>query len=116
MNGYGYLFMNEPKNTIGWRCTRRDENCKAVIYTFKSTQQFSHWNGKFHSHLCDTGYTQKREILSKIKSRIIDEFIPIKVIIEDEYRKAVVSKLKVEFNYSTIASTMQVKVGGGLEG
>ena len=88
MNGDGYLFMNETKNTIGWRCARRDENCKAVIYTFKSTQQFSHWNGKLHSHLCDTSYTRKREILSKIKSRVIDEFIPIKVIIEDQYRKA----------------------------
>ncbi|CAF2712388.1 unnamed protein product [Rotaria sp. Silwood2] len=88
MNDYGYLFMNETQNTVGWRCARRDLNCKAVIYTFKNTQEFSHWNGQVHSHLRDTGYTRKYEILSKIKSLVIDVFIPIKAIIEDEYRKA----------------------------
>ncbi|CAF5168955.1 unnamed protein product, partial [Rotaria magnacalcarata] len=88
MNDFGYLFLNETKNAVGWRCARRDLNCKAVIYTLKNTQEFSHWNGQVHSHLRDAGYTRKNEILSKIKSRVVDEFIPIKVIIEDEYRKA----------------------------
>ena len=88
MNNFGYLFMNETRNTVGWRCARRDLNCKAVIYTFKNTQEFSHWNGQVHSHLRDEGYARKYEILSKIKSRVVDEFIPIKAIIEDEYRKA----------------------------
>ncbi|CAF4560152.1 unnamed protein product, partial [Rotaria magnacalcarata] len=88
MNDYGYLFLNETKNAVGWRCTRRDLNCKAVIYTFKNTQEFSHWNGQVHRHLRDAGYTRKNEILSKIESRVADEFIPIKAIIEDEYRKA----------------------------
>ncbi|CAF4282248.1 unnamed protein product, partial [Rotaria magnacalcarata] len=88
MNDFGYLFLNETKNAVGWRCARRDLNCKAVIYTLKNTQEFSHWNGQVHSHLRDAGYTRKNEISSKIKSRVVDEFIPIKVIIEDEYRKA----------------------------
>ncbi|CAF4438274.1 unnamed protein product, partial [Rotaria socialis] len=88
MNDFGYLFLNETKNAVGWRCARRDLNCKAVIYTLKNTQEFSHWNGQVHSHLRDAGYTRKNEILSKIKSRVVDEFIPIKLIIEDEYRKA----------------------------
>ena len=88
MNNYGYLFMTETKSTIGWRCVKRNENCKAVIYTLKTTGEFSHWNGKFHSHSADLSDTRKREILSKIKHRVIDEFIPIKVIIEEEYRKA----------------------------
>lgn len=88
MNLYGYIHMNETKETIGWRCVKRNENCKAVIYTIKSTGDFSHWNGQFHSHSIDMSDTRKREILSKIKGRVLDEFIPIKVIIEEEYRKA----------------------------
>ncbi|CAF3730827.1 unnamed protein product [Rotaria socialis] len=53
MNDFGYLFLNETKNAVGWRCARRDLNCKAVIYTLKNTQEFSHWNGQVHSHLRD---------------------------------------------------------------
>ncbi|CAM4942461.1 unnamed protein product [Rotaria socialis] len=66
MNDYGHLFLNETKNAVGW----------------------SHWNGQVYSHLRDAGYTRKNEILLKIKSRVVDEFIPIKAITEDEYRKA----------------------------
>ncbi|CAF1298853.1 unnamed protein product [Didymodactylos carnosus] len=88
LNMYGYIYMNETKDYFGWRCVKRNENCKAVIYTFKSTGQFSHWNGKFHCHVIDLRDTRKREIISKIKNRVLDEFIPIKVIIEEEYRKA----------------------------
>ena len=88
MNGYGYIFMNETKEFMGWRCVKRNEQCKAVIYTFKSTGQFSHWNEKFHCHTVDLCDTRKREILLKIKNRVLDEFIPIKTIIEEEYRKA----------------------------
>ncbi len=88
MHLYAYIYMNETKEFIGWRCVKRNERCKAVIYTFKSTGQFSHWNQKFHCHAVDLCDTRKRQILSKIKSRVLDEFIPIKVIIEEEYRKA----------------------------
>lgn len=88
IRGGKMIFMNETKEFISWRCVKRNERCTAVIYTFKSTEQFSHWNGKFHCHTIDLCDTRKREILSKIKSRVLDEFIPIKMIIEDEYRKA----------------------------
>ena len=37
MNFYGYIFMNETKEFIGWRCIKRNEQCKAVIYTCKNT-------------------------------------------------------------------------------
>ncbi|CAF1468279.1 unnamed protein product, partial [Adineta ricciae] len=85
------IYMNETKDCIGWRCVRRNENCKAVIYTFKSNGLFSHWNGKFHCHAIDLADTRRREIVSKIKHRVLDEFAPIKVIIEEEYRKAKLS-------------------------
>lgn len=88
MNNYGYIHMNETKDMIGWRCVKRNENCKATIYTLKSTGKFDHWNGKYHCHMIDLSDTRKREILSDIKRRVLDEFIPIKVIIEEEYRKA----------------------------
>ncbi|CAM4979800.1 unnamed protein product [Rotaria socialis] len=91
MNGCGYLYMSITKETIGWRCARRSENCKAVIYTFKTTGEFSHWNRMCHSHTFDSNETRKREILTKIKNRVLDEFISIKVIIEEEYRKAKLS-------------------------
>ena len=91
MNNYGYIHMNETKDMIGWRCVKRNENCKAAIYTLKSTGMFDHWNGKFHWHAIDLCHTRKREILTIIKSRVLDEFIPIKVIIEEEYRKAKLS-------------------------
>ncbi|CAF1094513.1 unnamed protein product [Rotaria sp. Silwood1] len=91
MNGCGYLYMSTAKQTIGWRCSRRDENCRVVIHTLKKTGEYSHWNGVFHSHIVDSNETRKREIVAKIKSRVLDEFIPIKVIIEEEYRKAVLS-------------------------
>ena len=64
------------------------DDFNAIIYTFMSTAQFNHWNRKFHCHGIDLCDTRKREILSKIKSRVLDEFIPIKTIIEEEYRKA----------------------------
>jgi hypothetical protein len=41
MNRYAYIRMNETKTLIGWRCSKRNENCKAVIYTLKSTGEFS---------------------------------------------------------------------------
>ena len=88
MNGYGYLFMNQTKTIVGSRCVRRGESCKAVVYTFQEKQEFSHWNGQFHSHFPDLDNTRKREILSTIKSRVFDEFIPTKAIIEEEHRKA----------------------------
>ncbi|CAF1207298.1 unnamed protein product [Didymodactylos carnosus] len=37
MNSYGYLYISETKNTVGWRCVRRNENCKAVVYTLKES-------------------------------------------------------------------------------
>ena len=92
MNSYGYIHMNETKNTIGWRCVKRNENCKAVIYTGKISGKFDHWNGKFHCHGIDLSDTKKREILSSVKRRVLDEFIPIKAIIEEEYRKATLSQ------------------------
>jgi hypothetical protein len=88
MNQYSYIRMNETKSMIGWRCSKRNENCKAVIYTLKSTGEFSRWNGQFHCHGVDLSDTRKREILTKIKSRVLDEYISIKLIIEEEYRKA----------------------------
>ncbi|CAF1168612.1 unnamed protein product [Rotaria sordida] len=91
MNGFGYLYMSTAKKSIGWRCVRRDMNCKAVIHTSKITGEFSHWNGTFHCHAPDLFETRKRNILAKIKSRVRDEYIPIKIIIEEEYRKASLS-------------------------
>ena len=88
MNGFSYLYMGEGKETIGWRCARRDENCKAVIHVEKETGQFSRWNGAFHCHAPTVSKTRKREILNKIKKRVLDEYIPIKIIVKDEYRKA----------------------------
>jgi hypothetical protein len=88
MNGFAYLYMSMAKETTGWRCARRNENCKAVIHISKQTGQFSNWNGVFHCHSSDTRETRKREILNKIKHRVLDEYISIKIIIEEEYRKA----------------------------
>ncbi|CAF1417777.1 unnamed protein product [Rotaria sp. Silwood1] len=88
MNGFAYLYMSMAKETTGWRCARRNENCKAVIHISKQTGQFSHWNGIFHCHSSDARETRKRDILNKIKHRVLDEYISIKIIIEEEYRKA----------------------------
>jgi len=63
MNSYGYIFLIENKKCIGWRCVKRNEQCKAVIYTSKSTGLFSHWNGKYHCHPVDLCDTRKRQIL-----------------------------------------------------
>ncbi|CAF4189714.1 unnamed protein product [Rotaria magnacalcarata] len=91
MNGCGYLYMSTAKQTSGWRCSRRDENCRVVIHTLKRTGEFTHWNGVFHSHTFDSNETRKHEIVAKMKNRVLDESIPIKVIIEEEYRKAMLS-------------------------
>lgn len=88
MNGFSYLYMSTAKETIGWRCSRRNVNCKAVIHTLKTTGEFSRWNGVFHSHTLDPNETRKREILGTIKKRVLDEHIPVKIIVEQEYRKA----------------------------
>ncbi|CAF2107924.1 unnamed protein product [Rotaria magnacalcarata] len=88
MNGFGYLYMSTAKQSIGWRCAGRDMNCKAVIHTSRVTGEFDHWNGTFHCHESDSYETRKRNILVKIKNRALDEYIPIKIIVEEEYRKA----------------------------
>ncbi|CAF3352601.1 unnamed protein product [Rotaria socialis] len=88
MNGFGYLYMSTAKQSIGWRCARRDMNCKAVIHTSRVTGEFDHWNGTFHCHESDSYETRKRNILVKIKNRVLDEYIPIKIIVEEECRKA----------------------------
>ncbi|CAF4161369.1 unnamed protein product [Rotaria magnacalcarata] len=88
MNGFAYLYMSMAKETTSWRCARRNENCKAVIHISKQTGQFSHWNGILHCHPSDARETQKRDILNKVKHRVLDQYISIKIIIEEEYRKA----------------------------
>ncbi|CAF4009467.1 unnamed protein product [Rotaria sp. Silwood2] len=66
MNGFAYLYMSMAKETTGWRCARRNENCKAVIHISKQTGQSSHWNGIFHCHPSDARETRKRDILNKL--------------------------------------------------
>jgi hypothetical protein len=88
MNQYGYVYMNKTKTTVGYHCVKRNESCKAAIYTFKSSGEFSHWNGKYHCHLVVSSDTGRHEISTKINNRVLDEFISIKSIIEEEYRKA----------------------------
>ncbi|CAM4988528.1 unnamed protein product [Rotaria socialis] len=61
MNGFGYLYMSTAKQSIGWRCARRDMNCKAVIHTSRVTGEFDHWNGTFHCHESDSYETRKQE-------------------------------------------------------
>ncbi|CAF1061346.1 unnamed protein product [Adineta steineri] len=109
MNQYGYLHMSDTKTTVGWRCVKRSENCKAVIYTKKSSGEFDSWNGKYHCHLMDLSDTRKRKILTKIKDRVLDEFISIKRIIEEEYRKA---NLSIE---EKKAMPLPVKIESGLQ-
>ena len=87
MNDFAYLHMSIAKETTGWRCARRNENCKAVIHISKQIGQFSYWNGMFHCHPSDTCETRNRDIINKIKHRVLDEYISIKIIIEEEYRK-----------------------------
>ncbi|CAF2135405.1 unnamed protein product [Rotaria magnacalcarata] len=101
MNGFGYLYMSTAKQSIGWRCARRDMNCKAIIHTSRVTGKFDHWNGTFHCHESDSYETRKRNILVKIKNRVLDEYIPIKIIVEEEYRKA---NLSVEEKKSNASS------------
>jgi hypothetical protein len=37
--------MSTSKETIGWRCAKRNENCKIVIHTLKTIGEFGQWNG-----------------------------------------------------------------------
>jgi hypothetical protein len=67
----------------------RDGNSKANIHTSTQTGEFSHWNGQFHCHAPDACETRKRSILAKIKARVLDEYIPVKIIVEEEYRMIV---------------------------
>ncbi len=87
MNQYGYVYMKKTKTTVGYRCVKRNETCKAAMFTFKSSEEFSHWNGKYHYHLVVLSDSRRLEILTKINNRVLDEFISIKSIIEEEYRK-----------------------------
>ncbi|CAF3409905.1 unnamed protein product [Rotaria socialis] len=91
LNGYSYLYMSESKATFAWRCSKRTEHCKAVIHTSKVTSKFSHWNGQSHIHIVDQTEIRKRSILTKIKARVVDKYISVTVIVEDEYRKAQLS-------------------------
>ncbi|CAF0843291.1 unnamed protein product [Adineta ricciae] len=86
INGFAYSYMGMSKKTTGWRCARRKENCKAVIHISKETGKIQEWNGVYHCHQPDQREDREREILNKIKQRVLDENRSIKMIIEEEYR------------------------------
>ncbi|CAM4848870.1 unnamed protein product [Rotaria magnacalcarata] len=71
--------------------TSQTEHCKTVIHTSKVTDKFSHWNGQCYNHIVEQAEMRKRSILTKIKARVVDEYISVTVIVEDEYRKAQLS-------------------------
>ncbi|CAF1416309.1 unnamed protein product [Adineta ricciae] len=92
MNGFAYLYTGMSKDATGWRCARRNENCKVVIHISKLTGKLKAWNGVYHCHQSDKRENQKREILNEIKHRVLDKYKSIKMIIEEEYRKANLSE------------------------
>ena len=88
MNGFTYLYMNMAEETTTWWCARRNENCKVVIHISQQIVQFSQWNGIFHCRPLLNAKQENVIYFKKIKYRVLDEYVSIKIVIEEEYRKA----------------------------
>lgn len=94
MQNYSYLYMSVASTlgTISYRCVRRDLNCPTTIHVYTINNQFQRSNGKRHVHPPDPTDQQRREIVSIIKKRVVNEHIPVCCIVEEEYAKAKLTK------------------------
>jgi hypothetical protein len=90
MKKYTYLHMSTAPTlgTSGYRCARKDLNCPATIHIHTASNQFHRWNGKKHTHIPDSTEQRRREIISIIKKRVVNEHRPVCSIVEEEYAKA----------------------------
>ncbi|CAF1173782.1 unnamed protein product [Adineta ricciae] len=95
MNGYSYQVKTVNTMTTRWRCTVRTPLCGASIYTNNIDNTFSRWNGVYHSHVPDENRELIREIIAKIKARVLSEPYPVMMIAEEEIRNAKLDKTQL---------------------
>ena len=92
MCGYSYQVKEANAITTRWRCVVRYPSCPVTIHTNNFDDSFSQWNGAHHNHSPDENRELIKNLLGKIKARVLVDPHPVVFIAEDEIRKANLSK------------------------
>jgi hypothetical protein len=95
MCGYSYQVKKENTTTTRWRCIIRTPRCPATIHTNNVDDSFNHWNGIYHHHSPDTNRELIKNVIAKIKARVLIEPYPVVYIAEEEIRKAKMDKTQL---------------------
>ncbi|CAF0935736.1 unnamed protein product [Didymodactylos carnosus] len=75
MRGYSYRFMSESirNNIASYRCSYKQQGCRAVVKVAIDTKTFIDTNGHKHNHPSDEIDCKKALITNIIKKRVLNE-------------------------------------------
>jgi hypothetical protein len=95
MCGYSYQVKEEHAITTRWRCIVRSPTCPVTIHTNNMDDSCSHWNGAYHHHSPDENRELIKDVIAKIKARVLLEPHPVVFIAEEEIRNARMTKVQL---------------------
>ncbi|CAF4013815.1 unnamed protein product [Rotaria sordida] len=92
MCGYSYQVKEENATATRWRCVIRTPTCPVTIHTNNIDDSFIYWNGAHHHHPPNRSRELIKNVISKIKARVLVEPYPVVSIAEEEIRNAKMNK------------------------
>ncbi|CAF3042399.1 unnamed protein product [Rotaria sp. Silwood2] len=92
MCGYTYQVKEKNATATRWRCVIRTPTCPVTIHTNNIDDSFIYWNGAYHHHPPNRSRELIKNIISKIKARVLVEPYPVVSIAEEEIRNAKLDK------------------------
>jgi hypothetical protein len=95
MCGYCYHVKENNSITTRWRCIVRAPTCSVTIHTNNLDDSFSNWNGIYHHHPPDTTREIIKNIITRIKARVLVEPYPVVSIAEEEIRNSKLNKVQL---------------------
>ncbi|CAF1581158.1 unnamed protein product [Rotaria magnacalcarata] len=95
MCGYCYHVKENNAITTRWRCIVRAPACSVTIHTNNIDDSFVHWNGAYHHHPPDRNLEIIKNIISKIKARVLVEPYPVVSMAEEEIRNGKLNKVQL---------------------
>lgn len=89
MGGYTYDLMSSSlkNNHRSFRCTKKENGCRAVVYISMDSKVYKGSNQINHNHAPNSNVVKRLLVLEKIKERVLTETTSVTRIIEDEYAK-----------------------------
>ena len=95
MCGYTYQIKRQEEETTRWRCIVRTPPCPVTIHTYNVDDSFYRWNGVSHHHHPDRNRELIRNLIAKIKARVLIEPHPVLFIAEEEICTANLDKTRL---------------------